>query len=82
MEGSTVWGEGQLYLEQPSYGTSYVVGKFHLDRLLADRRRQLGARFRLRAFMDELHRAGLIPVSLIRWEMTGLDDEIRALTAP
>ena len=26
--------------------------------------------------MDELNAAGVIPVSLIRWELTGLDDEI------
>ncbi len=79
LEGGTVWREGQLYLEQPSYGTSYVVGKLHLDRLLADRRRQLGSAFSLQEFMDEFHAAGLIPLSLIRWEMTGLDDEIRMM---
>jgi hypothetical protein len=79
LDGGTVWREGQLYLEQPSYGTSYVIGKLHLDRLLADRRRQLGDDFTLRGFMDEFHGAGMIPVSLIRWEMTGLDDEIERL---
>jgi hypothetical protein len=79
LDGQTVWREGQLYLEQPSYGTSYVVGKIHLDRTLADRRRQLGADFSLRRFMDEFHAAGMIPVSLIRWEMTGLEDEIERL---
>jgi hypothetical protein len=79
LEGNTVWTEGQLYLEQPSYGTSYVIGKLQLDRLLADRRQQLGADFTLRGFMDDLHRAGMIPVSLIRWEMTGLSDEINRL---
>ena len=78
-EGRTVWGEGQLYLEQPSYGTSYVIGKIHLDRLLADRRRQLGDSFSLRDFMDEFHASGMIPLSLIRWEMTGHDDEIQNL---
>ena len=28
---------------------------------------------------DEFLAAGSIPISLIRWEMTGLDDEIRRL---
>lgn len=79
LEGGTVWREGQLYLEQPTYGTSYVMGKLHLDRLLADRRRQLGTAFSFRDFMDDFHAVGLIPLSLIRWEMTGLDDEIRKL---
>ncbi len=32
--------------------------------------------FELRAFLDEFFAKGLIPQSLIRWEMTGLDDEI------
>ncbi len=79
LEGNTVWREGQLYLEQPSYGTSYVIGKIHLDRLLSDRRRQQGDDFKLRRFMDDLHSSGMIPLSLIRWEMTGLTDEIDQL---
>ncbi len=44
--------------------------------MLAERARQLGDDFTLKRFMDELNRAGVIPVSLIRWELTGLDDEI------
>jgi uncharacterized protein (DUF885 family) len=78
-EGTTVWGEQQLYLEQPGYGTSYVIGKAHIEKLMADRARQLGPKFTLREFFDEFHAAGMIPVSLIRWEMTGLDDEMALL---
>jgi hypothetical protein len=29
--------------------------------------------------MDDFQAAGLIPVTLIRWEMTGRDDEIAAV---
>lgn len=79
IEGNTVWGEQQLYLEQPGYGTSYVIGKVHIEKLLADRARQLGDRFSLRRFFDDFHAAGMIPVSMIRWEMTGLDDEVDRL---
>lgn len=71
--------EQQLYLRQPGYGTCYVTGKYLVDRLLKDRSRQLGDQFRLKNFFEELYRAGQIPVSLIRWQMTGLDDEIRAI---
>ena len=78
-ESNTVWGEQQLYLEQPTYGTSYVIGKIAIDKLLADRARQLGDDFSLGRFIDEFHAAGMIPVSLIRWEMTGLEDEIEKL---
>ena len=31
-----------LYLQQPAYGTSYVIGKIETDKLIAERRRQLG----------------------------------------
>ena len=78
-ESNTVWGEQQLYLEQPTYGTSYVIGKVAIDKLLADRAQQLGDEFSLGRFIDEFHAAGMIPVSLIRWEMTGLEDEIEKL---
>jgi hypothetical protein len=77
--GNTVWFEQQLYLEQPGYGTSYLIGKAHLEKLFADRAQQLGDRFDTRAFFDAFHAAGMMPVSMIRWEMTGLDDEVAKL---
>src|SRR3712207_4488156 len=79
--GATVWGEQHLYLQQPAYGTSYVVGKLEIDRLLGERAHALGERFTVRGFMDDLDAAGLIPVSLIRWEMTGTPDP-RVVGAP
>jgi hypothetical protein len=82
IEGNTVWGEQQLYLEQPGYGTSYIIGKVHIEKLLADRARQHGDRFSLRQFFDEFHAVGMIPVSMIRWEMTGLEDEVKTLISP
>jgi hypothetical protein len=78
-KGRTVWVDEELYLQQPGYGTSYIVSKVHLEKLIQDRSQQLGERFNMKQFMDEFHSAGLIPLSLIRWEMTGLDDEIKKL---
>jgi hypothetical protein len=78
-EGNTVWFDEQLYLEQPGYGTSYVVGKVHLEKLIEDYSQQRGKKFKFKEFMDEFHSCGMIPLSLIRWEMTGLDDEIKKL---
>jgi hypothetical protein len=78
-EGSTVWFEQQLYLEQPGYGTSYLIGKAHIEKLFADRAQQLGDKFQVRDFFDAFHAAGMMPVSMIRWEMTGLDDEVTRL---
>jgi uncharacterized protein (DUF885 family) len=63
--------EQQLYLRQPGYGTSYVTGKALIDELIRDRARQLGDRFTLRGFFDDVNGAGMMPVSLIRWQLTG-----------
>ena len=76
--------EQHLYLRQPGYGTSYVTGKYLLERTLADYAKQIedrGEEFRLKDFFDTLNRIDSIPISLARWEMTGLDDEIRMLVA-
>ena len=71
--------EQHLYLRQPGYGTSYVTGKYLLERTLADYARQVelrGEDFQLKDFFDRLNAIDSIPISLGRWEMTGLDDEI------
>jgi uncharacterized protein (DUF885 family) len=63
--------EQQLYLRQPGYGASYVIGKYLIEELIKDRSHQLGSAFTLRRFFDEFNAAGVIPVPLIRWELTG-----------
>ncbi len=68
-----------IYLRRPAYGMNYTIGKTQLEQLLADRQRQLGDAFDLGAFHDAFLAAGPIPIALIRWELTGLDDELRAL---
>jgi hypothetical protein len=69
----------QIYLRQPAYGMTYLAGKVQFEKLLSDRARQLGEDFDLGKFHDEFLAAGSIPITLIRWEMTGLDDEIKKL---
>lgn len=64
--------EQLLYLRQPGYGTSYVVGKILLDRLLADYGQQqfkAGKPFELKGFMSQFNDAGMIPMMLIEAEM-------------
>ncbi len=76
--------EQHFYLRQPGYGSSYITGKYLLERTLADYSKQVedrGETFRLSDFFDRLNAIDSIPISLARWEMTGLDDEIKALTA-
>ena len=75
--------EQHLYLRQPGYGTSYVTGKYLLEQTLADYAKQLeenGEEFRLGDFFDHLNAVDSIPISLARWEMTGLDDDINAIS--
>jgi len=71
--------EQLLYMRQPGYGSSYVTGKYLLDRLFAERSNQLGDKFNLSDVFEQMNAAGVIPVSLIRWQLTGKDDEIRDL---
>ena len=80
LDGETVAGEQHLYLQQPAYGTSYMIGKIQFDALLDERAKQLGREYSTKQFMDEFTDAGLIPMSLIRWELTGNADQIRAMT--
>ena len=78
-DGATIWGDMSIYLSQPGYGTSYVVGKVQVEKLLADYSRMKGYDAGLKAFLDDFLARGIIPQSLIRWEMTGLDDEMKQL---
>lgn len=70
--------DAEIYLRRPpGYGLGYTIGMLQMQRLLADRRRQLGDDFDLKAFHDKFMAAGRLPLSLLRWEMTGNDDEVR-----
>jgi hypothetical protein len=71
MDGGLVRAEQHLYLQQPGYGTSYLIGKIEIEKLLSDRRQQLGESFTMKRFMEEFNAAGLVPASLVRWELTG-----------
>ncbi len=72
--------DAEIYLRRPpGYGLGYTVGMLQMQELLADRRRQLGDDFVLKEFHDTFMATGRLPMSLIRWEMTGLDDEVREL---
>jgi len=72
-DGDLVWFEQHLYMQQPGYGTSYLTGKALVESLLAERASAQGDAFTMQGFLDEFFASGLIPVSLIRWELTGAD---------
>jgi len=52
-----------------------VTGKYLIDELIKGRSHQLGEAFTLRTFFDEFIAAGMIPVPLIRWQLTGQRNE-------
>lgn len=79
--GDLVQFEQHLYLQQPGYGSSYVTGKVQVEDLIRDVARREGVDFLLPSFMDRFNDAGFIPVSLIRWEMTGTDSHYRSIVA-
>jgi hypothetical protein len=70
--------DAEIYLRRPpGYGLGYTIGMLQMQRLLADAKMQQGDDFVLQDFHDEFMALGRLPLSVIRWEMTGLDDEIR-----
>jgi uncharacterized protein (DUF885 family) len=78
--GNTVWGEQFLYLQQPAYGTSYLIGKHDLGRIIGELAARQGDSFTMKTFMDQMNAIGMIPATLVRWEMTGDGSEIARIT--
>lgn len=73
------WDETQNYLRLSGYGLGYLIGKVQLEQLIADTSDRKGDQFKIGEFYrDFLHR-GRLPITLLRWEMTGLDDEMKLL---
>lgn len=73
--------EADDFFAAPTGGIVYQIGKMQIERLLGERRQQLGDRFSLRAFHDELVEAAWVPLELTRWEMTGRGEHARRLLA-
>jgi hypothetical protein len=78
LDGNVARVDAEIYLRRPpGYGLGYTVGSFQMYKLLADRKQQLRDDFVLGEFHDQVMAAGAIPFALIRYEMTGLDDEVQ-----
>jgi hypothetical protein len=72
--------DAEIYIRRPpGYGLGYMMGMLQMQQLLADVKHQQGDRFVLRDFHDRFQAVGRLPLSLVRYELTGLDDEIRPL---
>ena len=63
----------------PGHGLDYTIGNIQMFQLLGDRKRQLGDKFVMKDFHDDLMSRGQIPMALLRYEMTGNDTEVKRL---
>ena len=74
--------EQHLYLRQPGYGTSYITGKYLIENAMAEyaRIKELKKEaFSIKDFLDQMNAIDCIPVSLGKWQMTGVDDLVRGI---
>ena len=74
-----LWFEMATTLRGVGHHMLMVVGKVQFIKLMRDSAQQRGDDFDLQMFMDDFFDSGLIPMALIRWEMTGRDDEVSKL---
>jgi hypothetical protein len=78
MEEHISRAEVELYVRWPYQATSYIAGKKQIEQILADRIAQGSHDVNWREFHDRMLSFGQIPPALVRWEMTGNDDQIKA----
>jgi len=79
MDGRIASEEADDFFAAPTGGIVYLIGKMQIERLLAERRQQLGDGFDLRRFHDDLVAAAWVPIELTRWEMTGAGENVRRM---
>jgi hypothetical protein len=79
MDKETAQGEAAGFATAPGLGIAYEIGKLQIEGMLAERRLQLGDKFNLREFHDYVWSNGNVPLTLQRWELLGLNNEIRTL---
>jgi hypothetical protein len=63
--------EQLLYMRQPGYGSSYVTGKYLIEQLLGEMGSQSSDGISLAEFFRKVDEQGVIPVSMIYWQLTG-----------
>jgi hypothetical protein len=76
--------EQHLYMRQPGYGSSYITGKYLIERAMADYAHQLEQKqqpFQVKNFMDQVNTIGCIPVSLMHQEITGYNADLKKISA-
>ena len=79
-----VWFEMQSNLRNPGgfHSSNVVAGKAYFMKMFREQAQALGDDFVIRDFVDAFLSSGTIPLSLIRWEMTGNSDDVMLETQP
>ena len=78
-----VYFEMQSNLRNPGgFHSNVVTGKAYFMKLFRERAQAQGDDFVIKDFVDEFLSSGLIPMPLIRWEMTGDNSELALVTEP
>ncbi|MGD0299269.1 MAG: DUF885 family protein [Bryobacteraceae bacterium] len=77
MDRKTAESEAADFSTAPGLAIAYEIGKLQIEGMLAKRRLELGDKFNLREFHDYVWSNGNVPLSLQRWELLGLDDELK-----
>jgi uncharacterized protein (DUF885 family) len=80
VDRATARQEAVFFASSPGQAITYQIGKLQIMKFLADARLNQKEEFELRAFHDYLWLNGNAPISLLRWEYLGLNDEIALLT--
>ena len=69
--------DAEIYLRRPpGYGLGYTIGNLQILQLLGEVRSRKGEAFDLKGFHDALLAMGRMPVSLLRYEMLGAEDQV------
>jgi uncharacterized protein (DUF885 family) len=81
MDPDTARAEAAFFASLPGQAISYQVGKIQIVRLIAEAQRQQAEKFNLRSVHDFIWKNGNVPLTLQRWELLGLRDEVDLLDA-
>jgi hypothetical protein len=77
MDRKTAEGEAASFATAPGLAIGYEIGKLQIQGMLGERRLQQGEKFNLREFHDYVWTNGNVPLALQRWELLGLEDQIK-----
>ena len=71
--GPHAWYEMQTNLRYVGWHMGMVIGKLSMNQLIAERIRKQKEDFTYKEFFNDFFAAGIIPISLVEWHLTGDD---------